>query len=81
LKGPTHAIKESYNHINITQKIPTSNSTFTQLEKWMALITRFVTFIYIHTMHAKIILGFLGKTYKYFKRSICPHNLQNASGN
>jgi hypothetical protein len=81
LKGPTHAIEESCTHINIAKKIPTSNPTFVELEKWMALITRFVTFNYIHTMHARIILGFLKKTYKYFKRSIRPHNLQNASGN
>jgi hypothetical protein len=68
LKGFTHAIEESCTHINITKKIPTSNPTFIELEKWMALITRFVTFNYIHTMHKKFILGFLEKNIQILQK-------------
>jgi hypothetical protein len=64
LKGLAHAIEKSCTHINIQQKNPnfqTSNPTPTQLGKWTIFIPIIATFTYIHKVHTRIILGFLGK--------------------
>jgi hypothetical protein len=84
LKGHSHVAKQSCTYIDITQKTPTfkhpTQCPHNLKSGWTSQLTKSATFTYIHTEQKKIILKVLEKMYTYFKRNVCPHNLQDASG-